>query len=140
MQMNRIVGFLLLGLVSFQAPSNFTLTINVTGFSNNTGKAYVAIYNSAKTFPAYGKQYKGRIVDIKNQKVSLNFDDLPKGSYGVAVFHDENKNGKLDKNLVGYPTEAFGFSNNFRPTISAPDFEDVAFVVDKSKSITIQVK
>lgn len=138
--MKRILGIILLVLTSFSIPSNYTLTININGFANNTGKAYVAVYNSAKTFPEYGKQFKGKVVDIKNQKVTLNFDNLPKGSYGVAVFHDENKNGKLDKNLVGYPTEAFGFSNNFRPTISAPDFEDVAFSLEKSRTITIQVK
>ena len=138
--MRRILGFFLLALSSFNFPSNYTLTINITGFPNNVGKAHIGVYNSAKTFPEYGKQFKGKVGEIKNQKVSINFDNLPKGSYGVAVYQDENKNGKLDKNLVGYPTEAFGFSNNFRPTISAPDFEDVAFSLDKSKTITIHVK
>ena len=55
------------------------------------------------------------------------FNDVPKGVYGISAFHDENKNGKLDTNLVGYPSEEYCASNNARNTFSAPSFSDAKF-------------
>src|SRR5690606_17095923 len=43
-------------------------------------------------------------------RVALRFADLPAGDYAVAMYHDRNGNGKLDSNLVGIPTEPYGFS------------------------------
>ncbi len=55
------------------------------------------------------------------------FSELAKGVYGISAFHDENKNGKLDTNLVGYPTEEYCASRNARNTFSAPSFADAKF-------------
>ncbi len=55
------------------------------------------------------------------------FSGVPKGVYGISAFHDENSNGKLDTNLVGYPTEEYCASNNARNTFSAPSFSDAKF-------------
>ena len=55
------------------------------------------------------------------------FNELPKGVYGISAFHDENKNGKLDTNFVGYPTEEYCASRNARNTFSAPSFADAKF-------------
>lgn len=49
------------------------------------------------------------------------------GDYALVVFHDANANGKLDLGLFGIPIEGFGFSNNFRPLIHAPSFDEVKF-------------
>jgi len=45
------------------------------------------------------------------------------------VFHDENNNALLDKNFFGIPTENYGFSQNVRGTLGAPEFEAAAFSV-----------
>lgn len=52
----------------------------------------------------------------------LDFVDLPPGSYAVALFHDENDNGRLDKRF-GIPTEGFGFSNNPHLWFGPPSFK-----------------
>ncbi len=41
----------------------------------------------------------------------FRFDDLAPGRYAVAVFHDVNGNGELDRIPPGVPTEPYGFSN-----------------------------
>jgi uncharacterized protein (DUF2141 family) len=58
--------------------------------------------------------------------------DLPPGTYGVIVFHDENGNGRLDKNFWGVPTEPYGFSNNAVGTLGAPSFAEVGVVLDRA--------
>ena len=120
--------------------SKFDLTVQVTGFSSNEGKAFVGIYRPADDFPVMNKQYRGKVVEIENKTAKVSFDDLPKGEYAVAVYHDKNKNGVMDKNLLGVPTEKYGFSNNARETFSAPSFKSAAVNVEKSKVIAIYVK
>ncbi|WP_052695484.1 DUF2141 domain-containing protein [Hymenobacter sp. AT01-02] len=66
--------------------------------------------------------------------------DLPNGEWAVAITQDTNNNDKLDKNMVGIPTEPFAFSNNVRPRLSPPDFEDCKFVVSgPGKVVTISL-
>lgn len=42
---------------------------------------------------------------------------------------DENSNHKLDRNMIGFPREAFGFSNNPKVGLSAPSFNAAAMQV-----------
>jgi uncharacterized protein (DUF2141 family) len=60
---------------------------------------------------------------------SVVFTNLTPGAYAVIIFHDENDNGKLDKNPLGMPTEAYAISNNARSFLSAPHFKDAAVVL-----------
>lgn len=63
------------------------------------------------------------------------------GAYGIAVYHDENANGKVDRNGLGIPNEGFGFSNNPRIFFSAPSFQKVRFQVPAAgTAIRIKIK
>jgi len=125
---------------SFNTNGKFDLTVQVNGFSSNEGKAFVGIYRPTDDFPVMNKQYRGKVVEIENKIAKVTFDDLPKGEYAVAVYHDKNKNGIMDKNMLGIPTEKYGFSNNARETFSAPSFQSASVSLDKSKAISIYVK
>ena len=48
----------------------------------------------------------------------------------MAVIHDANMNGKLDTNLLGIPTEGYGFSNDARGLLGAPSFSAAGFQYD----------
>ncbi len=67
---------------------------------------------------------------------------LPKpGTYALALYHDENGNGKVDRNAIGIPQEGFGFSNNPTILMSAPSLKSVRFsVTGPSSSGKIQMK
>ena len=54
------------------------------------------------------------------------------------MYHDENKDGKINKNLILIPQEGYGFSNNIKPRFKAPSFKHAAFVL--SNDTTIQIK
>jgi uncharacterized protein (DUF2141 family) len=49
------------------------------------------------------------------------------GTYAVSVFHDENSNGKLDRNILRMPKEGVGVSNNAAGHFGPPKFDDMAF-------------
>lgn len=60
---------------------------------------------------------------------SLTFPNVAPGRYALRVMHDKNANGKLDTNLLGIPTEPYGFSNDAAGSFGPPDFEAAAFEV-----------
>ncbi len=134
-----LLSLCLLFVGSFFA-QKYSVTVNATGFPDNVGQAYMGLYRAQDDFPVINKQYIGKVVAISGNKSALIFSQLPKGNYAVAVFHDRNKNGKLDTNMFGVPTEEYGFSNNARNTFSAPSFKDASFTVDGNKTISITIK
>lgn len=70
---------------------------------------------------------KPDIVKINNTTALCVFKEIPVGVYGISAFHDEDNNGKLNTNLVGYPIEEYACSNNARNMFSAPSWKDAKF-------------
>jgi uncharacterized protein (DUF2141 family) len=119
--------------------SKVNLSIEVTNIQSQKGAVYLALFRAGDAFPT-GKPAEGKKVDIKGSSVQASFSVEP-GNYAVAVFHDENGNGKMDKRVFGIPKEPYGFSNNFRPKMSAPKFSDCQIQVgNNGKAIQIEIK
>ena len=70
------------------------------------------------------------ITQIRGKDASFDFSDIKPGKYAIAVIHDENHNGELDKNFFGIPKEGYGFSSDAKVTMSAPSFSDAEFHYD----------
>lgn len=103
------------------------LTITVEGVASADGQVLVALYNSAETFR--GKPYRARMAPASAGAVTLEVKELPAGDYAFAVYHDANRNGKLDLNAVGMPVEDYAFSNNAMGNRAAPAYDDARFQV-----------
>jgi uncharacterized protein (DUF2141 family) len=116
-----------------------TLHITLSSLKHSSGKIHIGLFDTSKSYTQNTKPYQGVILTIKNKKLTHSFENLPKGMYAVAIFHDENANGVLDKNMLGIPTEGYGFSNNTKAVFSAPSFEESQFSLDKSTKITIKM-
>jgi uncharacterized protein (DUF2141 family) len=65
----------------------------------------------------------------KNGDIELLFGDLAAGEYAVMLFHDENGNQKMDNNLVGIPTEGYGFSNEAKGRFGPPKFSEMKVII-----------
>ena len=133
-------------VVSFSPPTRAqsggpaTIILKVTGLRSEKGQVRIAVFNSSETWlgeqPAYSSTIK-----VDGQSATWKLDDVPYGDYGIAVFHDENKNGKMDKNLLGIPLEPYGFSNNVRATFGPPKWEKGKIsVTNPTTEISIEVK
>ena len=72
--------------------------------------------------------------------VECRFDGLESGDYAVAVSQDFNGNRETDTNFFGIPTEPWGVSNNVRPTLRAPTFEEAKVRITPGVDVTIDVK
>jgi uncharacterized protein (DUF2141 family) len=97
-------------------------------FSNileKKGDLYVAVYNRSEGF--LDEQYacfKQAYPIARTGTIELGFPSLPPGEYAIACYQDLNGNGRLDRNLLGIPTEPYGFSNDARPRLRAPTWEE----------------
>jgi uncharacterized protein (DUF2141 family) len=110
------------------------LTIEVSVPSGKQGTVMAAIFDKAEGFPRGTALRTARAQSI-NGKTTLLFTDLPKGDYAVTAFLDENSNTKLDTNLLGIPTEPYGFSRNARGLMGPPTFADAAVRVEDSAQL-----
>lgn len=117
------------------------LTVTVEGTRSSEGPVLFALYDSADGFPSSERRLQAQMAPAAQPGgATAVFRGLPAGRYALAVFHDANGNGKLDRNLLGMPTEAFGFSNNAMGVASAPSFEQAAVELGADRAITIKLR
>lgn len=117
----------------------FDLTVKVNAIQNSKGLIEFALYKNPAVFTQAGKTHRLARLDAKAPEVKFEFTDLEPGKYAIVVYHDDNSNKICDKNFFGIPTEAYAFSNNMRPKLSVPSFEECAVKLDKDKVITIKM-
>ncbi|MBA4394126.1 MAG: hypothetical protein C0407_11285 [Desulfobacca sp.] len=123
--------------------STARLVVNMTGLPSSDGFAKVALHNSEASYKGEteGGAFatgQAKVVDLRAKWI---FENVPYGTYGISFFHDENGNGVLDKNLMGIPKEAYGFSNNVKGLFGKPDYKEITFKIDSpEKEITIKLK
>jgi uncharacterized protein (DUF2141 family) len=126
--------------VSMAYAQTGTINVEISGVEDPKGLMSIGLYSKEKGFPDDGKEYKGTDVEVTGQTVVHTFNDVPFGIYAIAIFHDTNSNGKLDKNFLGIPKEGYAFSNNVFGTFGPPDFKDTSFEFAGSKMIRIEMR
>lgn len=124
--------FLLANFVfSTSAFAQHTLTIEISNIKSDKGTIMLALFKGETGFPKdESKAIKKMKVTIKDKTATITFTDLEDGNYAFALFHDENGNSEMDSNMFGIPKEGYGFSTNFKPTLSAPDFDEADFKIE----------
>lgn len=125
--------FFLLLISYWTLGQSCALTVVVTGFKTNSGKAMLALHHKPEAFPNKDASAYTRITaTIQNNTATFVLSQIPYGTYAIAVFHDENNNNKLDFSLIGYPSEKFGFSNNAKVTFAPPKWDEAKIVLQAS--------
>ncbi|RYU80262.1 DUF2141 domain-containing protein [Hymenobacter persicinus] len=118
-----------------------SVTVVVSELVSTRAAVKLYFYNVRDTFLQHGGYAFMRVVRPGGQSQIQLPVDLPNGEWAVAITQDTNNNDKLDKNFLGIPTEPYAFSNNIRPTVSAPDFNQCKFLVSGSgKVVSIVLK
>ena len=115
------------------------LSIEVRGVRSGDGRVYVAVHGpeSKDTFPSGDDIVSGLREPARIGTLHFVVNDLPAGRYAVNAFHDENDNGELDTNLVGIPSEGYGFANDPSTTFGPADFEEAAVTVGEPSGVAI---
>ncbi len=103
--------------------------VKILNIKNSIGTVACALFDSPNGFPNDFLRMATNVMVIKIRKdqARCDFEDIPPGTYAMAVIHDENMNGKLDTNWLGVPTEGYGFSNDAKGVVGAPSFSAASF-------------
>lgn len=115
------------------------LTVTVAGIENRTGQIMVAVVDGEDAFNGKRAPVLSALLPPGGDEITFRTDALAAGDYGVRVMHDENGNGEMDENLVGMPTEPWGFSNNAAGSFGPPGWQDVRFTLNHAASIRIDL-
>ena len=111
-----------------QPPQANLIHVEVAALRNSKGRVSCALYSSADGFPKEQRKAVAHVLSpISEKKAVCEFPGVEPGIYAVAVFHDENSNGKLDANFLGIPREGVGASNDARGHLGPPKFDAAAF-------------
>lgn len=102
-----------------------TLHIEITNVRNAAGLVHADICPETR-FLKDDCTYSADIV-AQPGVTNVTLHDIPPGRYAVQVFHDENRNHKVDRNFLGVPREGIAFSNDARIVLGPPRFADAAF-------------
>lgn len=111
------------------APATAELRVLVKGLVSNKGRVRFRLFGTADTYNRQDEAFREEFVAISNRMSQWVVKGVPAQVYSVVVYHDENANGKFDRNFLGIPEESYGFSNNIRPKFAQPEYEDVKFKV-----------
>ena len=118
------------------------LVVKVANVQENKGCIRMAIYKDEKSFLSENQSLQaGVLLPKPDVEPAFHTHALPYGHYAVAIYHDVNNNGKLDKNALGIPTEPYAFSNNPKVKWRSPRFGETAFFFGEGqKEITVALK
>jgi uncharacterized protein (DUF2141 family) len=134
-------------LLSFFCVSGFsqtaTLIVKISNIESNKGDIKLALFNNETMEHFVYKPenaFRRETGMIKGNTATAKFIQIPYGEYAISVFHDENKDEILNRAAAGFPTEAYGFSNN-PPGIAIPEYNESVFKIrTATKELDIQLK
>jgi len=124
--------------LSNDSVEQITLRVKITNVANEDSNIMIAVFESHNTFLT-DEMYRREVIAVDNfTETEIKFK-IEKGEYAVAVFQDKNKNGDLDRNMFYFPSEPYGFSQNYRPVMKPPHWTDVAFQVNEPTTIEVRL-
>lgn len=120
----------LLGTCQLNTVSSISLSIE--NLQSGQGDLHIAIYDEEEKFTKSKEPYLLKIHKVAaTGRLQLQLDSIPHGRYALAIYHDVNSNGDLDKNIFGIPKEPYGFSNNPPAKWSAPKYKETSFMLEE---------
>lgn len=131
------LSLLLLSAAAFAAPAPAHLTVRIENIPEGGGALMIQIVDSEAAFRDQAPPIASLILPASGATLEFTTTALPAGSYALRVMHDRNGNQELDSNLVGMPTEPWGFSNDAAGNFGPPGWDDARFELEDGHVQTI---
>jgi uncharacterized protein (DUF2141 family) len=118
------------------------LRVRVVGLRNDNGDVRCSLYSSAQDFPTNDDLRATTVTaPIADQSATCEFSTITAGTYAIVVFHDENADGKFNRNWLGMPKEGYGFSNDAPARWHPPKFGAASFpFTDGTLEILVHIR
>lgn len=115
------------------SPPACDVTVTVSGLRSSEGQVIACLTSNPEAFPNCEKDPEAIGLAVPASDAALiDLGTVPAGRYAIALIHDENSNGRLDKRLM-FPREGFGFSRDAKLRMGPPSFRAAAFEADRTR-------
>lgn len=111
------------------AAADPTVKVTIAGIKANQGFMMIALHGEKAWSGAPIARMK---VAVTGATMTVTLAAPAPGRYGIKMFHDVNGDGEMATNIVGFPTEPFGFSNDAPIRFGPPSFADAGFDIGPS--------
>jgi uncharacterized protein (DUF2141 family) len=120
----------------------YSILLHVEDVKNDKGSVTIALYDDEpERFLKKGEKLGHLRVPATTGITSACIAAPHAGDYAIAVYHDEDGNGKVTKSWIGIPQEGFGFSNNPSVFLAPPKHsEAVVFVQEGQTVLNIKIQ
>jgi uncharacterized protein (DUF2141 family) len=112
------------------------------GHPERHGAIYCQLFYDAKGLPRKVSKTTAVVrAQIQDGSATCAFPNVSPGSYAVAVYHDENGYGRLDRGFMGITKEVVGVSNDAQRSWGVPSFDQAKSVVEaEEERIVVRIK
>ncbi len=111
------------------------IEFSICNIKSDEGFIMIALYDRDEDFSDNKAALAATRLKAQKGYVTAVFKNTSPGTYAIKFFHDQNNNEKLDMNLLGLPTEPYGFSQNAEGSFGLPDFKAASFVVGEGMTV-----
>lgn len=132
-----VIVVALLCLKMFSQTSDILITVK--GFRELKGVLKVGLFNDEESFKKKLNPLDSLILKISSDSESFELFNISHAEYALAVYHDENEDGILNKKQLGIPLEGVGFSNVDTFKKKPPRFADASFILSSDTSFVITI-
>lgn len=119
------------------AGGDASIAVPVYTVRNGHGRVFIALYEEHNWLEP-GRYLAAKKIPAQKGTVVTRFNNLPRGRYAVAVWHDENANNRVDTNMLGLPKEGYGFSRD--TPRKKPRFDQAAVMAAPSAYAPIELR
>ena len=112
-------------LVATGAARAADLELTVDNIRSAQGTLMIAIYADPADYRK--KALRALRLPAQSPSTTVRIPDLSPGNYAITMYQDRNDNAKLDSNLLGIPSEPYGFSGNPGNLMSPATWEQARF-------------
>ena len=138
--MQLLVLFIFLFQSIVTNPTGGTIEITVSNIKSEKGGHLSAAIFTKEYFLDNDQAILQKAIKVNASTMKMTFANVPPGEYAMAFFQDIDEDEKLSTNLIGFPKEPFGFSNNAKLRFGPPSFKDAAIRVEAGKMLKLSVK
>lgn len=117
-------------------PGGVILTVN-NDFGARDGAVRISVYEAENFLEEAILKLEA---EFRDGVAYVPVDNLNPGDYAFVAYYDKNRDGKLNRNVVGAPKEPFGISNGVRPKLAKPKFDQAKIAVSAGSVIPLTIE
>jgi uncharacterized protein (DUF2141 family) len=116
------------------------IVVRVEGIRPPRGLLQLSLFATGEGYPEdFRKAARTLSVAATDSTVTVRFDSVPAGPWALAILHDLDGDGRLDRSALGVPREGIGASHDAVRRLGPPRFRDARFLF-QGDSLALRVR